>query len=109
MKKTLSLLISLFLLNGCVESVALFGTTVGGASSRIVQTSIHTVTSYGVKKQTGKTPLGHALAYAEKNKKKTNLTEDKIINKKKQNKSLKELSLSTQSSINKKSKIEYLD
>jgi hypothetical protein len=134
MKKALSLLITLFLLNGCAESVALFSTTAGGASSgKMFQSSIHTATSYGIKKQTGKTPLGHALAYAEKvnpqNKKepclsfieKTNskvcaimkkqisITKNKIINKKEQNKSIKKLSLSMQSSINKKSKIKYLD
>ena len=68
MKKALSLLITLFLLNGCAESVALFSTTAGGASSgKMFQSSIHTATSYGIKKQTGKTPLAHALAYAEKN------------------------------------------
>lgn len=57
-----------FLLNGCVESVALLGSSVGGASSgRIVQSSLQSTISYGIKKQTGKTPLGHAIAYAEKN------------------------------------------
>jgi hypothetical protein len=134
MKRVFSLLFTLFLLNGCAESVALLGTTAGGASSgKMMHSSIHTVTSYGIKKQTGKTPLGHALSYAEKvnpqNKKepclsfieKTNsevcailkkqmsLTKAKITKSKKQNKSLKELSLSSQSSINKKSKIKYLD
>ena len=67
MKRVFSLLFVLFLLNGCAESVALIGTTTGGASSsKIAQSSIHTITSYGIKKQTGKTPLGHAFAYAEK-------------------------------------------
>ena len=42
-------------------------------------------------------------------KKKMSLTKVKIINNKKNEKSLKELSLSSQSSINKKSKIKYLD
>ena len=56
----------MFLLNGCAESVALLGTTVGGASSgKVVQSSIHSAVSYGIKKQTGLTPLGHALSYAE--------------------------------------------
>ncbi|MDA9073350.1 hypothetical protein N9J69_02555 [Pelagibacteraceae bacterium] len=67
MKKIFYLFSVMFLLNGCVESVALLGSTVGGASSgKIVQSSINSVTSYGIKKYTGKTPLGHALAYAEK-------------------------------------------
>ena len=68
MKKTFYLLPLLFLLNGCVESVALLGSTAGGASSgRLIQSSLQSTLSYGIKKQTGKTPLGHAIAYAEKN------------------------------------------
>ena len=68
MKKIFFLFSLVFLLNGCLESVALLGTTVGGASSgKIVQSSLQSTLSYGIKKQTGKTPLGHALAYAEKN------------------------------------------
>jgi len=68
MKKIFFLFSLVFLLNGCLESVALLGTTAGGASSgKIVQSSLHSAASYGIKKQTGKTPLGHALAYAEKN------------------------------------------
>jgi uncharacterized protein (DUF2344 family) len=68
MKKTFYLFTLIFLLNGCVESIALLGSSVGGASSgKIVQSTLNSTISYGVKKQTGKTPLGHALAYAEKN------------------------------------------
>ena len=68
MKRILFLLSTVFLLNGCVESVALLGSTAGGASSgRIVQSSLQSSISYGIKKTTGKTPLGHALTYAEKN------------------------------------------
>ena len=68
MKKIFFLLSTMFLLNGCVESVALLGSTVGGASSgKIVQSSLQSSISYGIKKTTGKTPLGHALTYAEKN------------------------------------------
>ena len=66
MKKVFFLLSIIFLLNGCAESIALLGSSVGGASSgKMVQSSLNSVISYGVKKQTGKTPLGHALAYAE--------------------------------------------
>ena len=66
MKKIFFLFSIIFLLNGCVESVALLGSSVGGASSgRLVQSSLQSTISYGIKKQTGKTPLGHALAYAE--------------------------------------------
>ena len=66
MKKILFLLSSLFLLNGCAESVALLGSSVGGASNgKMLQSSLNSVISYGVKKQTGKSPLEHAFAYAE--------------------------------------------
>ena len=66
MKKGFFLLISLFLLNGCAESVALLGSSVGGASSgKMLQSSLNSAISYGIKQQTGKTPLGHVLAYAD--------------------------------------------
>ena len=65
MGKILGILITLFLLNGCAESVALLGT--GAANGRIVQSSLNSAISFGVKKETGKTPLEHAIAYAEKN------------------------------------------
>ena len=64
MKKILLLLSTLFLLNGCAESLALLGP--GTSNGRFVQTSLNSAISYGVKKQTGKTPLEHAIAYAEK-------------------------------------------
>jgi len=130
MKKILGLLITLFLLNGCAESVALLGT--GASNGKIVQSSFNSVISYGVKKQTGKTPIGHAIAYAEENnpekkkepclsfvektnseicallKKQLKLTKSKILTKSKEN-SIKDLTSSLQLNINKQSKIKHLD
>ena len=63
MKKILLLLSTIFLLNGCAESLALLGT--GTSNGKILQSSLNSAVSYGVKKQTGKTPLEHAIAYAE--------------------------------------------
>ena len=63
MKKILILLLTIFLLNGCAESLALLGT--GTSNGKILQSSLNSAISYGVKKQTGKTPLEHAVAYAE--------------------------------------------
>ena len=63
MKKILGLLVILLFLNGCAESVALLGTSV--SNGKIVQSSISSSVSYGIKKQTGKTPLEHAIAYAD--------------------------------------------
>ena len=64
MKKALISLLFLFLLNGCAESIALLGT--GASNGRIVQSSLNSAISYGLKTRTGKTPLEHAIAYAEK-------------------------------------------
>ena len=64
MKKILGLLVILLFLNGCAESVALLGTSV--SNGKIVQSSISSSVSYGIKKQTGKTPLEHAITYAER-------------------------------------------
>ena len=63
MRKILLLLSTIFLLNGCAESLALLGP--GASNGRLVQSSFNSAISYGVKKQTGKTPLEHAIAYAE--------------------------------------------
>ena len=63
MKKILILLLTIFLLNGCAESLALLGT--GTSNGKILQSSLNSAVSYGIKKQTGKTPLEHVIAYAE--------------------------------------------
>tara|TARA_B110000971_G_scaffold205989_1_gene228892 strand:+ start:170 stop:757 length:588 start_codon:yes stop_codon:yes gene_type:complete len=74
MKKIFFLLTTLILLAGCAETIALLGpasSVIGGGN--VVHSSISSVTSYGVKKATGKSPMQHALAYAEEknpNKKK---------------------------------------
>ena len=130
MKKILGLFVALLLLNGCVQSVALLGTS--ASNGRIVQSSLNSAISYGVKKQTGKTPIEHAIAYAEEKnpekkkelclsfvektnseicallKKQLKLTKSKILTKSKEN-SIKDLTSSLQLNINKKSKIKYLD
>ena len=130
MGKIFGLLVVLLLLNGCAESVALFST--GASNGRIVQSSLNSALSYSVKKQTGKTPLEHAIAYAEEKnpekkkepclsfvektnseicallKKQLKLTKSKIFMKSKEN-SIKDLTSSLQLNINKKSKIKHLD
>ncbi len=63
MKKILILLSTIFLLTGCAESLALLGT--GTSNGKILQSSLNSAVSFGVKKQTGKTPLEHVIAYAE--------------------------------------------
>ena len=63
MKKILVLLSTIFLLSGCAESLALLGTST--SNGKLLQSSLNSAVSYGVKKQTGKTPLEHAISYAE--------------------------------------------
>ena len=130
MKKILGLLVILLFLNGCAESVALLGTSV--SNGKIMQSSISSSVSYGIKKQTGKTPLEHAIAYVDQKnpqkkkepclsfvektnseicaivKKQLKITKSKILKKSKEN-SIKDLTSSLQLHINKKSKINYLD
>ena len=72
MKKLFFLITSMFLLNSCAETFALLGpasSAFGGGN--VVQSSVSSAVTYGIKKQTGKSPMEHALAYAEeKNPKK---------------------------------------
>jgi len=130
MKKILLLFLTIFLLNGCAESLALLGP--GASNGRLLQSSLNSAISYGVKKQTGKTPLEHAIAYAEEKnpdrkkepclsfiektnseictivKKQLNITKTKIL-KIYSEKSIKDLTSSLQPNIDKKAKIKYLD
>jgi len=67
MQKIFTLLISSLLLVGCVESMALLGpasSIVGGGN--VAQSTVSSAINYGVKKKTGKSPMQHALSYAEK-------------------------------------------
>ena len=131
MKRIIILLTSMFLLVGCIESIALIS---GGAvNGKVVQSSLQSAVSYGVKKKTGKTPLGHALNYSKEkkslkeektcssfdNKKDLDIclmAKEKIISnqantKKKEftDKPSDDLTSSLLSSINEKYKIKYLD
>ena len=69
MKKIFGLLTSLLILNSCAESVALLGpasSAIGGSAiggGKIVQSTLSSAISYGIKQQTGMSPAEHALAY----------------------------------------------
>jgi len=120
----------MFLLVGCIESVALIGG--GAANGKLVQSSLQSGASYGIKKHTGKSPFKHAMGLIEtKNlkekkscsfftnkkvskicltvKERINPNQTKIKEKEFHDKSLTEITSSLQSSIDKKSKIKYLD
>tara|TARA_B100000795_G_scaffold231552_1_gene189430 strand:+ start:197 stop:592 length:396 start_codon:yes stop_codon:yes gene_type:complete len=131
MKKIFILLTSMILLVGCVESIAVLG---GGLTNgKLVQSSIQSAASYGIKKKTGETPMGHALNYVKKNntiqeknacssfinkkdleiclmvKKRIMSKQAKVKEKEYSNNPSKEFTLTLQSSINDRSKIKYLD
>ena len=124
---------SLSLLSGCAQSLALLGpasTSITGGN--LAQSAVSSSISYGVKKQTGKSPMEHAMAYAEKHnpdkkkepclsfiektnseictivKKQLNLTKSKFL-KISTKKSIKDLTSSLQPNLDKKFKIKYLD
>jgi len=131
MRKLFFLLASTFLLAGCAESVVAIGG--GTANGKLAQSSLQSAASYGVKKTTGKSPIGHAYNYVKKkNLKKENESCSSFDNKKdleiclmikerilSSRNELKEKKFtdkpssvpvsSLRSSINKKSKIKYLD
>ena len=133
MKKIFGFLLGLTLLTGCAESLALLGpTSTAVTGGNIAQSALSSAVNYGVKKQTGKSPMEHAIAYAEEKnpkkkkepcfsfvektnseicamvKKQLELTKSKIVEKSKE-KSIKDLTSSLQPKINKKSKIKFLD
>ena len=133
MKRIFVLLTTMLLLNGCAESVAVLSTTAGSASNgKILQSSFNSAISYGIKQQTGKGPIQHVMAYAEKInpekekepclsfiektnseicaivKKQLNITKSKITNETTDD-SLKNLASSLQPSIDKNSQVKYLD
>ena len=65
MRKLLILSLSFIFLTGCINSMALLGPATGAANGKVVQSSIQSAVSYGIKQQTGKSPFEHALAYTE--------------------------------------------
>jgi hypothetical protein len=130
MKKIFILLASVFLLAGCAEYIAAISG--GAANGKFTQSTVRSAASYGIKKTTGNTLLGHAFERIKKKspeKKKTCSTfsnnkdleiclmvekriisqQVKIKDKEFSYKSSKELTSALQSSINEKSKIKYLD
>tara|TARA_Y100000022_G_C13188169_1_gene346737 strand:+ start:271 stop:672 length:402 start_codon:yes stop_codon:yes gene_type:complete len=133
MKKILGLLLGLSLLTGCAESLALLGpTSTAVTGGNIAQSAFSSAVNFGVKKQTGKSPMEHAIAYAEEVnpekkkepclsfvektnseicaivKKQLELSKSKILMRSKE-KSIKDLTSSLKPYINKKSKIKFLD
>ena len=133
MKNILGLILGLALLTGCTNSLALLGpTSTAATGGNIAQSVVSSGLNYGVKKQTGKSAMEHAIAYAEEInsekkkepclsfaektnseicaivKKQLKITKLKFLERSKE-RSIKDLTSSLQHNINKKSKIKYLD
>jgi len=82
MRKSVALLISLFLLSGCFETSLVMGPAIGGAQGKLAQSSISTALSYGVKYKTGKYPIQHILKQKkEKAVKTASLMGEKVLTK----------------------------
>ena len=80
MRKLVGLLISFFLLSGCLETSLVMGPAVGGAQGKLTQSSVSSVLSYGIKHKTGKYPLQHVLKQKkEKAVKTVSLIEEKVL------------------------------
>ena len=133
MKKILGLLLGLALLTGCTNSLALLApTSTAVTGGNIAHSAVSSSINYGVKKQTGKSAMEHAIAYAEEInpekkkepclsfaektnseicaivKKQLELAKSKFL-KKSDEKSIKDLTSSLQPNINKIYKIKRLD
>ena len=70
MKKFINAMLLFMLLSGCAESLALLGPASSGAASgaggNYLRGAFTSSVSLGIKKQTGKSPIEHAMSYAEK-------------------------------------------
>ena len=133
MKKILGCLLGFTLMTGCAESLALLGpTSTAATGGNIVQSAFSSAVNYGIKKQTGKSPMEHAIAYAEEInpqkkkepclsfaektnseicaivKKQLEISKAKLL-KQSNEKSIQDLTSSIQPNIIKKFKIKYLD
>ncbi len=133
MKKILGLLLGLVLLTGCTSSLALLGpTSTAATGGNIGLSAVSSSIDYGVKKQTGKSAIEHAIAYAEEQnpekkkgpclsfsektnseicaivKRQLEQTKSKFF-KKSEERSIKDLTSSLQPNINKIYKIQRLD
>mgnify|MGYP001244814962 CR=1 FL=1 len=118
MNKILSYTFILIFLTGCANSLALLGpASTSATGGNLAQSAASSALSYGVKKQTGKSPMEHAAAYADKynpEKKKTKCvsflesTESELCEAVKKNISDTKEYLKNKAKIIKRSKIENL-
>ena len=133
MKKILGFLLGFTLLTGCAETLALLGpTSTAVTGGNIAQSAFSSAVNYGVKKQTGKSPMEHAMTYADEVnpqkkkepclsfaektnseicaivKKQLKITKSRIL-KKSSERSMEDFISSLKPNIIKKSKIKYLD
>ena len=67
MKKIFSVIPLVFILSGSAETMALLGPTSSAfGGGNVLQSSLTSAASFGIKKSTGKAPIQHAIEFAEK-------------------------------------------
>tara|TARA_E500000178_G_scaffold225964_1_gene222782 strand:+ start:196 stop:567 length:372 start_codon:yes stop_codon:yes gene_type:complete len=79
MKKILILLSSVFLLSGCIETASLIAPMSGAANGKVAQTTVNSAISFSIKRQTGKSPMEHAIGFADQNNLKTRKAQKKCV------------------------------
>tara|TARA_Y100000816_G_scaffold290641_1_gene279833 strand:+ start:1147 stop:1488 length:342 start_codon:yes stop_codon:yes gene_type:complete len=68
MKKIVGLIGLLIMLTGCAETMALLGpASTSAGSGNVLRSSVSSVASYTIKKQTGLSPIEHVSSFVEKN------------------------------------------
>ena len=67
MKKIVGLIGLLIMLTGCAETMALLGpASTSAGSGNVLRSSVSSVASYTIKKQTGLSPIEHVSSFVEK-------------------------------------------
>ena len=110
MNKFFVLLLSMFLLNGCIESFVAIGAS--SSNGKMAQSAIKTGVSYSIKAQTGKSPMEHALNYGNtRNSKNSSDPCVALLNNKSSDMCvlLKDQTKNIKTKIKKRSKIKYLN
>ena len=78
MRKFWSLILLVFVLTGCAESMVMLGPMSGAAGGNVARSSFSSAVSYGIQKQTGKSPIEHLLNQKKENKNSANLKNNKF-------------------------------
>ena len=78
MRKFWSLILLVFVLTGCAESMVMLGPMSGAAGGNVARSSFSSAVSYGIQKQTVKSPIEHLLNQKKENKNSADLKKNKF-------------------------------